>query len=273
MASDGVHANIGAIQKLESAWVRFAGTIREHLPSIEQELGQATEALEERAGELNTEIANLEEETNSSEDEDDGSWAENRLEEKREQLATIRRRAKKLAEVGAAFKARASQIERLSTEHTIKGQAFLSGTVEDLKAYFALTQNNGSGISKNSNGAPSAQACRMVRFGKSATNDYRATFLKAHPELAGQVVVHHAVERQAVLRYPGVVTDSEINSLENLRGIPNDLNNELHLSQIRRAWNQFYRMNRIATQEQLIKKANEIDDNYEEQFLPSSKIK
>ncbi|MBI3757350.1 MAG: hypothetical protein HY267_05175 [Deltaproteobacteria bacterium] len=78
-------------------------------------------------------------------------------------------------------------------------------------------------------------------FGRAASTDYRATFLAANPELEGQVVVHHAVEQQVLTRYPGVVSEAEMHSLENLRGIPNAINSSLHLSQIRIEWNSFYR--------------------------------
>ena len=51
-------------------------------------------------------------------------------------------------------------------------------------------------------------------FGSAASNNYRATFFAAHPELEGQVVVHHAVEQQVLTRYPGVVSEAEMHSLE-----------------------------------------------------------
>lgn len=68
-------------------------------------------------------------------------------------------------------------------------------------------------------------------FGHAVRVDYRKTFLEAHPELDGKMFVHHAVEKQAAKRYPdAAVTSAEMHSLENLRGIPNDINSELHLS-------------------------------------------
>ncbi|HSY19071.1 MAG TPA: hypothetical protein VK815_12080 [Candidatus Acidoferrales bacterium] len=38
----------------------------------------------------------------------------------------------------------------------------------------------------------------VATLGKAATFDYKLTFFKAHPDLEGKVVVHHAVEQQAV---------------------------------------------------------------------------
>ena len=102
-------------------------------------------------------------------------------------------------------------------------------------------------------------------------NDYRATFFAAHPELKGQVVVHHAVEQQVLTRYPGLFTESDINSIENLRGVPTDTNSDLHLSQIRRAWNQFYRSNPNPTREQVLQQARQIDSQFGSEFRPSVK--
>src|SRR5690606_20102290 len=51
-------------------------------------------------------------------------------------------------------------------------------------------------------------------------SDYRKTFLNAHPELEGKVVVHHAVEQQVLRRFPGLFSEAEIHALSNLRGIP-----------------------------------------------------
>jgi len=105
-------------------------------------------------------------------------------------------------------------------------------------------------------------------FGRAASTDYRATFFAANPEPEGQVVVHHAVEQQTLKLYPSQVTEAEIHSLENLRGIPKDINSQVHLSQIRKEWNQFYLANPNATQAQLLQKAAEIDAKFGSQFRP-----
>ena len=105
-----------------------------------------------------------------------------------------------------------------------------------------------------------------ARFGTSASTDYRATFFEANPGTKGEVVVHHAVEQQTLTRYPGTVTESEIHSLENLRGIPKAINSDVHLSQIRKSWNQFYRTN--PTSGQLLDHATKIDDIFGHMFNP-----
>jgi hypothetical protein len=105
-------------------------------------------------------------------------------------------------------------------------------------------------------------------FGEAASNNYPATFFRANPDLEGRVVVHHAVERQALRRYPGVVSKAEMHSLENLRGVPKELNADLHLSKIRKEWNRFYRTTPNPTSEQLLMKATEIDRKYGTLFRP-----
>ena len=101
-------------------------------------------------------------------------------------------------------------------------------------------------------------------------NDYRETFFSMNPELRGRVVVHHGIEQQ-VLRRPetaGLFNEEEIHAYENLRGIPNEINSELHLSQIRKEWNRFYKENPNPTREQVLQKRVEIDRKYGHLFNP-----
>ena len=115
---------------------------------------------------------------------------------------------------------------------------------------------------------PSAPSKYSATLGKATSSDYKANFFKANPDLEGKVVVHHAVEQQVMTRYPGVMTEAELHSLENLRGIPKSINSDVHLSKIRKAWNEFYRANPTATKEQLLQKATEIDKQFGTQFTP-----
>ncbi|MCV5735816.1 TIGR02269 family lipoprotein, partial [Escherichia coli] len=57
-------------------------------------------------------------------------------------------------------------------------------------------------------------------------------------------------------------------SLENLRGIPKEVNSKLHLSKIRKEWDKFYRQNPNPNKQQLLNKATEIDDMFGAQFNP-----
>ena len=55
----------------------------------------------------------------------------------------------------------------------------------------------------------------------SSKIDYKEVFFKEHPELRGEVWVHHGVEQQ-VLTKPqtkGLFSYEEMHSLDNLRGI------------------------------------------------------
>jgi RHS repeat-associated protein len=97
--------------------------------------------------------------------------------------------------------------------------------------------------------------------------NYRKTFFKAFPNLIGQVWVHHAIPQAVLNNYPGLFTPGEINDLGNLRGIPNGVNNDLHLSKINRIWNQFYRDNPNATRDAIEQKAKDIDQECGSQFL------
>jgi RHS repeat-associated protein len=105
-------------------------------------------------------------------------------------------------------------------------------------------------------------------FGSSTSKDYRGTHFAENPEAEGKVVVHHAVEQQSLKRYPGVVSESQMHSGENLRGIPKELNNTVHLSEIRKIWNEFYRTHPTATQEELLDQATKIDDQFGACFIP-----
>jgi len=110
---------------------------------------------------------------------------------------------------------------------------------------------------------------KKAASGFAKNTDYKKTFFEAYPELQGKIIVHHAVEQQVLIRYPGIISEDEIHSLENLRGIPNELNSDLHLGRIRKEWNRFYKTNPKPTKEKLLEKAMEIDQKYGYLFIPS----
>lgn len=107
-----------------------------------------------------------------------------------------------------------------------------------------------------------------AHLGTSTSSDYRKTFTNAFPKTEGKVWVHHAIEQDILERYPGLITESEMHSLQNLRGIPNDLNARMHLSAIRKEWNRFYREFPKPTKRQLLNKATEIDNLFGHLFDP-----
>ncbi|WP_198351479.1 hypothetical protein [Streptomyces typhae] len=104
--------------------------------------------------------------------------------------------------------------------------------------------------------------------GAGVSGNYRGTFFKAHPHLKGKVWVHHAVEQQVLTKYPGLFSKSEINSIENLRGIPKSTNADLHLGRIRVLWNGFYRTHSSPTRQQVLDYATFIDDFVGNEFTP-----
>ena len=137
----------------------------------------------------------------------------------------------------------------------------LSSESNSLVAYNTSVDNLNSSSERQFNNS-------QAQFGKSTTKNYKQTFFDANPSTEGKVVVHHAVEQQVLKRYPGVVNESEIHSLENLRGIPKEINSDIHLSKIRKEWNKFYRLNPSPTKEQLLEKATAIDNKFGKQFNP-----
>ncbi|MFC7625155.1 hypothetical protein [Microlunatus sp. GCM10028923] len=133
-----------------------------------------------------------------------------------------------------------------------------------------------SGAASNASAAESLRrTVPPAKFGSAENTNYRQTFREAHPDIADSVVVHHAVEQQAMRKYPSAgITPNQMHSLENLRGIPKgDVNNKVHLSGLRKDWNRFYRDNPEATQQQLLDYATKLDEKYGSHFDPQVRWK
>jgi hypothetical protein len=132
------------------------------------------------------------------------------------------------------------------------------------------------GLTANAQAVRGLQVARKIgprrqraSLGHAPSTNYRQTFFDAHPDRQGKVIVHHSVEQQVLDRYPGVITETELHSLENLRGIPKGSNAQTHLREIRKEWNAFYRQHpERATKEQLLDKATEIDNKFGHLFDP-----
>jgi|LakMenE01Jun11ns_1017448.scaffolds.fasta_scaffold9926369_3 hypothetical protein len=99
--------------------------------------------------------------------------------------------------------------------------------------------------------------------------NYRRIFFNQNPSLNGKVVVHHRIEQQVLTKYKKLFTKEELNAIGNLRGIPKDLNNQLHNSFIRKAWNIFYKANPNPTARDIINYADGIDIIVGGHFLPN----
>lgn len=130
-------------------------------------------------------------------------------------------------------------------------------------------------IRKNGNTYDYMDKLLNAKFGAhfATFNTYNENFRKKFGIPTDQVVVHHAVERQAFeTKYKSLkLTESEMNSLENLRGIPKDVNSEIHLKAIRKRWNEFYSLNPDGpnmTKQKLLDFAKKVDDEFGHLFLP-----
>ncbi|MDW8215261.1 MAG: hypothetical protein RMJ55_17035 [Roseiflexaceae bacterium] len=96
--------------------------------------------------------------------------------------------------------------------------------------------------------------------------NYRGTYFAANPALrpfARDIVVHHRVPLETLMKRPGLFTSEELNAAHNLRGIPTQLNRTLHLSEIHGSrWAEFWRIHPNATREQVLRFAQQLDDEY-----------
>ena len=68
--------------------------------------------------------------------------------------------------------------------------------------------------------------------------------------------------------FPDLFTPGEINGIGNLRGVPNELNNDLHPQDIRDAWDDFYDSNPDPTRRKIFKKRDAIDREFGCLFNP-----
>jgi len=123
---------------------------------------------------------------------------------------------------------------------------------------------------RGAGGAAGASTRAVSGRAARAVPKYTDTFFAAHPELEGKVWVHHSIEQQVLKRYPGLFSEAEVHALENLRGIPKSVVNDLHLSKIRVAWNEFYRTfgNGMPTRQQVIDYAKMLDKRFGASFSP-----
>jgi hypothetical protein len=148
------------------------------------------------------------------------------------------------------------------------GASSVSGATVPLRPGESMsTQVDSSRTPSNPSGRPPLKST-VSSFGNAPNDRYREVFFERYPDLKGLVKVHHAVEQQTLKLYPDQVTPSQIHSIENLRGIPNEKNSDLHLSKIRIELNRFYRANPHPTAEQLLKMSDYIDSKYGSEFLP-----
>lgn len=147
------------------------------------------------------------------------------------------------------------------------------GVTGDLAGNGPAEGDTGSGTSRIADLLSGESASgQSATFGYTDSFDYKKTFFDENPGLEGEVVVHHAVEQQTLRRYPGTITPNEMHSLENLRGIPKgEVNSRVHLSQLRKEWNRFYRNNPNPSKQDLLNEATRLDQKYGQEFNPPVK--
>jgi hypothetical protein len=104
--------------------------------------------------------------------------------------------------------------------------------------------------------------------GFASAGNYAQKFKDLFPELKDRIgQVHHAVPQAVLNKYPNLnITQQQMHSLENLRGIPND--GSLSHQAITNSWNGFYASHPNATFQQILDKVKEIDDQFGHLFLP-----
>lgn len=154
---------------------------------------------------------------------------------------------------------------------TAQGAKLISGLISNTR-FFRTGKGGGKWVNKRIT-SPVQKATRRrwrATVGNATSHDYKANFFNRHPNLRGKVVVHHAVEQQVMKRYPGRFTAAEMHSLQNLRGIPKgQVNSRVHLSEIRKEWNRFYKDHPSATRQQILDHATKIDLKLGTNFNPS----
>lgn len=107
-----------------------------------------------------------------------------------------------------------------------------------------------------------------AKFGDALTNNYRKGYAQANPEVnMDDLVIHHPAEQQLLDRL-SFLSERKINSVENLRGIPKDLNDILHLSIIRSENDEFYARYPNPTEQQILDHSTMMDKKYGHHFVP-----
>jgi hypothetical protein len=69
---------------------------------------------------------------------------------------------------------------------------------------------------------------------------YKKVFFDIFPHLKGKVVVHHAIPQRVFKKWGHLFDEAQKHAFENLRGIPKELNSDLHLRKIHGEWRRFY---------------------------------
>lgn len=102
--------------------------------------------------------------------------------------------------------------------------------------------------------------------GTAPRKKYRKTFFDAKPWITQASEIHHAIPQRVLNLFSRHFTSKQINSLENLRAIPNEIAAHVHTS-ITEMDRKFYVKNKNPTKEQILRQAKFTDWLYGEFFL------
>lgn len=89
-----------------------------------------------------------------------------------------------------------------------------------------------------------------------------------NPSIASEGVFLRAIPLTVIKRYPGVISEKKLRSLDNFRAISVNSANLNELSKLRSIWVEFFKTHESATEEDFAKVSKEVDSKYQSKFLP-----
>jgi hypothetical protein len=276
-------------KELEEIRCEFADRERvceKDVENAREELDQAREALRDCENQGYTDDEGDYQEPDCSGESQQLDDARSFLRESEEKLDIAKKWRHRIEVETSLFQNDICRLIRLASEGMGSAQEFLARRLENLTRYtdpglrhasLPVSGNNatlGEGssliVAKYQQALSTAASFSPSLHGTVHT--YRQLYLKSFPDVERKLWIHHAVEQSALTRYPGVVTNQEMHSLFNLRGIPEEINQELHLSVIKGLWDEFYESHPKATKGQLLEQATAIDDLFGSLFEPPIRL-
>ena len=90
--------------------------------------------------------------------------------------------------------------------------------------------------------------------------------IELNPNIASNSVFFRAIPLTVIKRYPGVISEKKLRSLDNFRAISVNSANLNDLTQLRSTWIEFFKTHRIATEADFDNVSKEVDLRYKEKF-------
>jgi hypothetical protein len=135
--------SFNALKDLEAALGRFAGKAQEALDSVEREVRQAAEELDNHRRLAESRLRRWQKGCEHGGNEKDRRFAARKMEEAEEALRRIYFLQKQLTDRQQAYRRQAENLRELATGETVKARYFLSNKLEHLHTYTA-TQFSGT---------------------------------------------------------------------------------------------------------------------------------